>query len=170
MNRIIFVLTVSIFAMLFLILFTNVKGLYAHEKHGRYTSEDYKGKVRYTTHIKPIFEQRCAKCHGAKSPEHMEFMSNIKKYKKKLKGPRMDNYTYMISFIVWPGTGSLMRMLDDGKNTEDGKPGKMYKRLGKTEEERQKNLKLFKEWVGYWTLNEWPALTKEEINKIKVIY
>jgi hypothetical protein len=38
--------------------------------------------------------------------------------------------------------------LDDGKNTKDGKPGNMYQYLGATEDERQKNLKLFKKWVG----------------------
>lgn len=41
-------------------------------------------------------------------------------------------------------TGAMMRRLDDGKGAKDGKPGNMYQHLGGTEEERQKNLALFK--------------------------
>jgi hypothetical protein len=54
----------------------------------------------------------------------------------------------------------------------------MYQNLGATEEERQKNLSLFKEWVGKdaWKLNRWeargkvPAITREDMDKIKVKY
>jgi hypothetical protein len=71
-----------------------------------------------------------------------------------------------------------MRRLDDGKSAAGGKPGNMYQYLGTTEEERQKNLNLFKEWVGKdaWKFNRWeargkvPAITKEEMDKIKVKY
>jgi len=42
----------------------------------------------------------------------------------------------------------------------------MYKFLGGTEEEREKNLKLFKDWVGIWVLKRWPEITKEELNAI----
>jgi hypothetical protein len=66
-----------------------------------------------------------------------------------------------------------MRRLDDGKNTKDGKPGNMYEFLGGTQEERQKNLALFKQWVGLWTLKRLPELTREEIlelNKIRERY
>jgi len=51
---------------------------------------------------------------------------------------RMDTYSHLIFYTAWPDTGSLMRRLDDGRNTKDGKPGNMYKYLGSTEEERQK--------------------------------
>ena len=71
-----------------------------------------------------------------------------------------------------------MRRLDDGKSAADGKPGNMYRYLGETEEERQKNLQLYKEWVGTdaWKPNRWeargkvPAITKEDMDKIKVKY
>ena len=84
----------------------------------------------------------------------------------------------LIFFIGWPDTGAIMRRLDDGKNTADGKPGNMYQNLGANEEERQKNLNLFKEWVGKdgWKLNRWevrgrvPAITREDMEKIKVKY
>jgi hypothetical protein len=54
----------------------------------------------------------------------------------------------------------------------------MYQNLGATEEERQKNLNLFKQWVGKdaWKLNRWeargkvPAITKRDLDKIKVKY
>jgi hypothetical protein len=71
-----------------------------------------------------------------------------------------------------------MRRLDDGKSAAGGKPGNMYQHLGATEEERQKNLNLLKQWVGKdaWKFNRWeargkvPAITKEDLNKLKVKY
>jgi len=127
-------------------------------------------EVRYETHIKPIFNSKCAGCHGVDSPEHPEFKKDVEKYKGKFKGPRMDGYTYLIFFIGWPDTGAVMRRLDDGKNTKDGKPGNMFQYLGSNDEERQKNLMLFKEWVGKWTLKRWPEITKVELDGIKVKY
>jgi len=63
-----------------------------------------------------------------------------------------------------------MRRLDDGKNTKDNKPGNMYQNLGADEQERQKNLKLFRDWVGNWTLKRFPDLTKEDLAGIQVKY
>jgi hypothetical protein len=90
----------------------------------------------------------------------------------------MDTYADLIFFIGWPDTGALMRRLDDGKGAEGGKPGNMYAYLGTTEEERQANLGLIKEWVGKdaWKPNRWnargnvPAITKEDLDKVKVKY
>jgi hypothetical protein len=127
-------------------------------------------EVRYTTHIKPLFDAKCKGCHGPDSPEYGEFKANKKKYEEMFKGPRMDGYAYLIYFIGWPDNGAVMRRLDDGKSVKDGKPGNMYQYLGSTEEERQKNLGLFKEWVGNWTLKRWSEITKEEMNGIKVKY
>ena len=81
-------------------------------------------------------------------------------------------------FLGWPDTGAIMRRLDDGKNTSDGKPGNMYTYLGDGDEERRKNLDLFKQWVGKdaGKLNRWkargkvPAITREELNRIEVKY
>lgn len=127
-------------------------------------------EVKYTTHIKQIFDAKCIGCHGADSPEYPEFKANKKKFKETSKGPRMESYTYLVYFIGWPDNGAIMRRLDDGKNTKDGKPGNMYQYLGATDEERQENLSLFRVWVGNWTLKRWAEITKEEMNSIKVLY
>lgn len=127
-------------------------------------------EVKYTTHIKQIVNAKCLGCHGADSPEYPEFKGNKKKYEEASKGPRMDSHTYLIYYIGWPDNGAMMRRLDDGKSTKEGKPGNMYQYLGSTDEERQKNLALFKEWVGSWNLKRWAEVTKEEMNEIKVKY
>jgi hypothetical protein len=126
--------------------------------------------TKYSTHINPIFDKKCIACHGSDSPEYKEFKKDKKKYKSMFKGPRMDSYTYLVYFVGWPDTGALMRRLDDGENTKDGKPGNMYQYLGDTDKERQKNLKVFKKWVGYWSLKRWKATTKEELDRITVKY
>jgi len=135
--------------------------------------------ITYRKHIRPLTVQKCAACHhGTESPYLGDFDENKKKYEVAFKGPRMDTYADLVFFVGWPDTGALMRRLDDGKNASDGKPGNMYQYLGATEEERQKNLNLFKEWVGKdaWKFNRWeargkvPAITKEDMDKIKVKY
>lgn len=134
------------------------------------TSLSWSEEATYRKHIKPLFDAKCIGCHGHQSPELPEFGKDKKKYKEMSKGPRMDSYTYLTSLVGWPDTGAIMRRLDDGKNTKDGKPGNMYQYLGSTEEERQQNLKLFKDWVGNWTLKKWKDITKEEMDSIKVKY
>jgi len=134
------------------------------------SSHSWSEEITYRRHIKPVFDANCIGCHGADSPEHPEFKENQKKYADMLKGPKMDSYAHLIFFVGWPDTGAVMRRLDDGKNTKDGKPGNMYQYIGATEEERQKNLKLFKEWVGNWTLKRWREISKEELDAIKVRY
>lgn len=134
--------------------------------------------VTYRKDIRPLWEQKCAACHGAGSPYLGDFDENKKKFEAAFKGPRMDTYADLVFFVGWPDTGAIQRRLDDGKNTGDGKPGNMYQYLGGAEEERQKNLNLIKEWVGkdVWKLNRWeargkvPAITKEDLDKIKVKY
>ena len=134
--------------------------------------------ITYRKDIRPLTVQKCAGCHGAESPYLGDFDENKKKFESAFKGPRMDTYADLVFFIGWPDTGAIQRRLDDGKSTSDGKPGNMYQYLGATEEERQKNLNLFKEWVGKdaWKLNRWeargkvPAITKEDMDKIKVKY
>jgi cytochrome c5 len=127
-------------------------------------------EVRYTTHIRPIFEARCSACHGSDSPEYPEFKAHAKKYEAESKGPRMDSHTYLGYFVGWPDSGALMRRLDDGKSRKDGKPGSMYEHLGDAEPERQKNLALFKAWIGHWNLKPWPAVTKQELDRLKLKY
>jgi len=130
----------------------------------------YADEVKYTTHIKPVLEKMCAQCHGADAPEMKEFKKDKDKYKAMYKGPRMDSYAYLIQFIGWPDAGAVMRRLDDGKGAKDGKPGNMYEYLGATDEERQKNLTTFKEWVGNWNLKKWPEVTREDLDKLKIAY
>jgi len=64
-------------------------------------------------------------------------------------------------------TGALMRRLDDGKHTKDGKAGNMYMSLGETDLERAKNLETIKKWVGGWTLKRKAEITEEELKAIK---
>ncbi len=142
------------------------------------TSPSLAGETTYRQHIKPLFDQKCAACHGASSPYYGDFKKDKDKYKGMMKGPRMDTYADLIFFIGWPDTGAIMRRLDDGTNTKDGKPGNMYQFLGSTDAERKKNFALFKSWVGDdgWRLNRWkakgdvPGITKEQLNQIKVKY
>ena len=126
--------------------------------------------VTYRKDIRPLWEKQCMGCHGESSPSLAEYDENKDKYKALSRGPRMDSYAHLVSFVGWPDTGALMRRLDDGKHTQDGKPGNMYVYLGSDEAERQKNLALFKAWVGEdgWVLKRFKALTREELGKMKV--
>ena len=135
-----------------------------------FSSLSWSQEITYQRHIKPVFNKQCLVCHGPEAPEYHEFKENQKKYEESMRGPKMDSYTHLIFFVGWPDTGAVMRRLDDGKNTKDGKPGNMYQYLGATEEERQKNLKLFREWLGNWTLKRWREISKEELDAIKVRY
>jgi hypothetical protein len=134
--------------------------------------------VTYRKDIRPLWQKRCADCHGADSPYYGDFSENKERFMADDIGPRMDSYADLIFFIGWPDTGAMMRRLDDGKHTADGKPGNMYEYLGDDEAERQRNLKLFQAWVGEeaWNLKRWnargdvPAITKEELNKLKLKY
>lgn len=133
--------------------------------------------VTYTKDIAPMFKENCAECHGDGAPIYKEFKKQEEKFTKEKLGPRMDSYPLLISHIGWPETGAIMRRLDDGK-ASGGKPGNMYRYLGSDEQERQKNLALFKAWVGEggWNLNRWqargnvPAITKEQLDKLKLEY
>ena len=125
----------------------------------------------YRKHIKPLFDAMCAKCHGADAaPELAAFKEDKEKWMEDGKGMRLDTYSHLVFYTAWQDAGSLMRRLDDGKNTKDGKPGNMNKYLGKTDAEIAKNLAVFKAWVGNWTLKRWKEITKEELDGIKVPY
>jgi hypothetical protein len=128
--------------------------------------------VTYRKTIRPLWQAKCSMCHGAESPTLGEFDGNKDKFIATAKGPRMDSYADLLFFVAWPDTGAIMRRLDDGKNTKDGKPGNMYVNLGATEAERQSNLNLFKAWIGEgaWVLKKRDAISKEELLKIKAKY
>lgn len=133
----------------------------------------------YRKDIKPLIEARCVGCHGTGAPTLAEFKLDEKKYTAAMKGPRVDTYENLLQIVGWPDTGAIMRRLDDGKSEHaGGKPGNMYQYLGSSEEERQKNLDLFKAWVGRdaWVLNRFkargkvPGISKEQLEKIQVKY
>ena len=136
-------------------------------------------EATYTKDIKPLVEAKCVGCHGAASPTLAEFLKDDKKFAAAMKGPRIDSYADLLMLIGWPDTGAIMRRLDDGKSAlAGGKPGNMYQYLGGTDEERQKNLQTFKDWVGPegWVLNRFkargniPGISKEQLEKILVTY
>lgn len=125
------------------------------------------GVVTYEKDIKGVIEKRCLFCHGQKSPTMEEFHKDKEGYKKKMKGPKLDTYANLMVVVKGSDAGALMRRLDDGKNTKDGKPGNMYTHLGNTDAERAANLEIFKKWIGNWTLKRSKELTKEELQAIK---
>ena len=128
-------------------------------------------EITYRNHIQPVWERQCAPCHGdGAAPEYRAYKENPAPWEAANKGMRMDTYSHLAAFTAWPNTGALMRRLNDGTGAPDGKPGNMYENLGATEEERQRNLALFKQWVGAWTLKRWKDVSKDELDGIKVKY
>jgi mono/diheme cytochrome c family protein len=123
--------------------------------------------VTYEKDIKGIIAKRCIACHGSESPTMEEFDRDKEGYKKKIKGPRFDSYGNLMVVVKGSEAGALMRRLDDGKNTKDGKPGNMHTHLGSTDPERSGNRETFKKWVGNWTLKRKKELSKEELEAIK---
>ena len=126
--------------------------------------------------VGPMIATRCGTCHGAGAPEYSDW-SLLPEDKRRTVGPRMDSYPHFMSYVVWPATGAMQRRLDDGK-AAGGKPGNMYQFLGSSDEERAKNLKLIKDWLGdgAWNLNRFkargdvPGITKEQLEKITAKY
>lgn len=108
--------------------------------------------VTYEDGIRQAVEKYCSECHGSDAPSMAEFKADKEKYKKDKLGPRMDSYDNLMVMVNGSDTGAVMRRLDDGANSPEGKPGNMYKHLGKSDEERAANLALFKSWIGGWTL------------------
>ena len=123
--------------------------------------------VTYEKDIKGIVAKQCLSCHGSDAPSMEVFKRGEDGYKKKMKGPRYATYANLMLVVKGSDAGALMRRLDDGKNTKDGKPGNMYANLGSTDAERNANLQAFKKWVGNWTLKKKKELSKGELEAIK---
>jgi len=127
-------------------------------------------EITWSSTINPLFEKQWSACHGSDAPEYAAFKKDKETWLKKGVGMRMETYSHLVSFVGWPNSGALMRRLDDGSSSKEGKPGNMYQHLGSDEQERQANLALFKKWVGNWNLKRWSDLSKEELTGIKVKY
>lgn len=125
-----------------------------------------KQAVTYENTIKKIMAAKCVACHGSDAPSLEEFDKDKAGWTKKFKGPRMDTYANLIVFVKGSDAGALMRRLDDGRSTKDGKPGNMYVNLGGTDAERAQTLDLFKKWVGTWTLKRRKELSEAELRTI----
>lgn len=119
-------------------------------------------RVTYENTIRPLIAQRCLDCHGDDAPTMEEFKKDRERYEKDKLGPRMDSYEALMVMVNGSDTGAIMRRLDDGANTKDGKPGNMYKRLAKEDDLRAERLALFKRWVGSWNLKRAKDITDEE--------
>ena len=123
--------------------------------------------VTYEKDIKGIIAKQCLSCHGSDAPTMEEFKRDQEGYKKKMQGPRADTYGNLMVMVKGSDAGALMRRLDDGKNTKDGKPGNMYTNLGSADAERNANLETFKKWVGSWSLKRRKELSTQELDAIK---
>ena len=117
--------------------------------------------------VKKILSERCMGCHGKGAPTLAEFDKDKEGWKKKMKGPRMDNYKDLVVLVNGSDAGAIMRRLDDGKSAKDGKPGNMYAFLGKNDAERAQRLDTMKKWVGNWTLKRRKEMTESELGAIK---
>jgi hypothetical protein len=124
--------------------------------------------VTYENTVKKIFAERCANCHSTAkgAPTMEEFGKDKAGYAKKFKGPKMDDYASVMVMVNGSDAGALMRRLDNGKNTKDGKPGNMYNYLGKDAGERAERLEKVKQWVGHWSLKRRNELSDEELRRI----
>ena len=127
-------------------------------------------EITWSRTIKDVFGKHCIACHGSDSPEYAAFKKDKDAWLKKGVGMRMETYSHLVSFVGWPNNGALMRRLDDGKGSKEGKAGNMYQHLGSDDQERQANLAVFKAWVGSWSLKRWADISKDELNGIKVKY
>jgi len=125
--------------------------------------------VTYEKDIKGIVARQCILCHDAGSPAMEEFKRDKEGFTNKMKGPRLDTYENLMAMVKGSDAGALMRRLDDGKNTKDGKHGNMYLFLGITDAEREANLEIFKRWIGNWTLKRRKELDKKELEGIKAL-
>ncbi len=123
--------------------------------------------VTYEKSIKMIIAENCSRCHGSDSPTLDEFIKNREEFRKKPKGPRMDTYENLMIYVTGEEAGALMRRVDDGRNTQDGKPGGMYKYLGKADPERAETLEIIKNWIGGWTLKRKADMTQDDTRTIK---
>lgn len=122
--------------------------------------------VTYENAVKGILAERCVACHGQGAPTLAEFDKDKDGWKKKMKGPKIDSYANLMILVNGSDAGALMRRLDDGRSSKDGKPGNMYAYLGGSDAERAQRLDTMKKWVGSWSLKRRKDMTDAELKKI----
>ena len=124
--------------------------------------------VTYENTVKKIFTERCANCHYSSkgAPTMADFQKDKETWAKKFKGPKMDDYESVMVMVNGTDAGALMRRLDDGKSTKDGKPGNMYNYLGSNAKERAERFEKVKQWVGHWNLKRRNELSEDELRKV----
>jgi mono/diheme cytochrome c family protein len=122
--------------------------------------------VTYEKNVKKIISENCLSCHGGDAPTMATYKKDEAGFKKAMKGPRIDTYANLLVVVNGSDTGALMRRLDDGKSTKNGKPGNMHDYLGGTEQERSANLTVIKDWVGGWTLKRKKDISADELKAI----
>ena len=127
------------------------------------------GEVTYEKDVKKIISAHCLSCHGSDAPTMEAYKKDQDGFKKAKKGPRMDTYATLMIMVNGSDTGALMRRVDDGMSTKEGKPGNMYNYLGSTKAEQAANLKVIKEWIGGWTLKRKKDITEVELKAIKAL-
>lgn len=98
-------------------------------------------EITYRKHIRPLWVDKCERCHGDNAPYLGEFEEDKKRYELDDKGPRMDTYADLVFFISWPDTGAIMRRLDKQWVGEDA-----------------------------WMMKRPKDITKEELLKFKLVY
>lgn len=103
--------------------------------------------VTYESDVEPFIAENCLTCHGEASPIPLH------------------DYDSLMVYVNGDQAGAFMRSLDNGDNRDDGQPGSMYDYLGESEDEREENLAMLKDWVGNWTLDT--QLSDEDRNAIK---
>lgn len=130
-----------------------------------YLSASCSNNITYEKDIKSIINDKCIDCHANNHPTLSEFRKDIEGYRKNNIGVRLDTYKNLIVFVTGDDMGSLMRKLDNGENTEDGNPGQMYEYLGDDDIEREKNLKIFKDWICAWVLKSREEIIDDVKNK-----
>ena len=118
-----------------------------HEGQDTETIEEDSEAITYEADVKEIIANNCLTCHGDASPLPLH------------------DYESLMVFVNGDSAGAFMRSLDNGENREDVEPGNMYEYLGESDEEREANLAVLKEWVGNWTVEDKPS--EEELKSIK---
>jgi mono/diheme cytochrome c family protein len=119
-------------------------------------------RVTYENTIRQLVDRHCSECHGKDAPAMEDFKKDQEGYKAKKLGPRADTFESLMVMVNGSDTGALMRRLDDGTNTKDGKPGNMHRYLGGNDGERVASLGLFKSWVGSWNLKRSKEMSEDE--------